>query len=120
MDFFDEALNKAKEAFDIARNKTTEVVHTGKQRLDIASIENKRSKDYETLGRIYFNSIKDSEIEDDEIRALVEDIKLKTQKITELREEINAAQNKRTCPNCGALVENISLYCNICGERMEK
>ncbi len=120
MDFFDDALNKAKEAFDIARQKTNEAVQTGKQKFDIASIENKRSKDYEALGKLYFNSIKDSEIEDNDVLALVNAIKDKTQKIAELREEINTAKNKRCCPNCGAAVDNISLYCNICGERLEK
>jgi len=120
MDFFDDAVNKAKEAFDIARKKTNEVVQTGRQRFDIASLENKRSKDYESLGKLYFDLIKDSDIDDADIKALVNEIKAKTQKIAELKDEVNFSQNKRCCSNCGAVVDNLSVYCNICGERLDK
>ena len=51
MDFFDDAVNKAKEALDVACKKTNEVVTTQKQRFDIASLEAKRTRDFEALGR---------------------------------------------------------------------
>ena len=50
MDFFDDAVNKAKEALDVACKKTNEVVTTQKQRFDIASLEAKRTRDFEALG----------------------------------------------------------------------
>ena len=37
MDFLDNAVVKAKEAFDIAYKKTNEVVNTSKQKFDIAT-----------------------------------------------------------------------------------
>lgn len=121
MDFFDEAINRAKEAFDIACKKTNEVVHIGKQKFDIASIENKRAKDYEALGVIYFDLIKDNEnIGDLTVKALVEEIKAKTKKIAELKEELNASKFKRCCPKCGAVVDDIAVFCTICGERLKK
>ncbi len=94
MDFFDNALNKAKDAFDIARHKTDEVFSTQKQKFDIASLKRKRSGDFEELGIIYFKMIKDSEIEDDVTFALVESIKEKNAKIRQLREEIEAAKGR--------------------------
>ena len=63
MDFFDNALDKAKEAIDIVSKKTGEVVTAQKQKFDIASLENKKAKDFEKLGEIYFSLIKDAEIE---------------------------------------------------------
>ena len=57
MDFLDNALEKAKEVFDVARTKTTEVVSTQKQKFDVVSLENKRSKDFEQLGIFYFDMI---------------------------------------------------------------
>lgn len=44
MDFIDDAVTKAKEAFDVACKKTNEVVTTQKQKFDIASLEAKRIK----------------------------------------------------------------------------
>ena len=39
MDFFDEAVGKAKDSFDVARKKTGDAVNTGKLKLEIATIE---------------------------------------------------------------------------------
>lgn len=118
MDFFDNAVNKAKEAFDIAYKKTEEVVNTQKQKFDVASIENKRSKDYEKLGMLYFDMIKESEIENEEVKALVDEIKDKNQKIKDLKDEINAAKNKVACTNCSALNDENATFCNSCGNKL--
>ena len=59
MDFFDNALDKARETIDIVSKKTGEVVMAQKQKFDIATLQNKRAKDFEKLGEIYYNLIKD-------------------------------------------------------------
>lgn len=119
MEFLDNAVNMAKEAFDIAYKKTEEVVTTQKQKLDVVSIENKRAKDYTALGEIYFEMIKDGEIDNIQVKELVEAIKEKNQKIAELKSEINAAKNKRICPECGANIADSSKFCNNCGAKLE-
>lgn len=118
MDFFDNALEKAKEVFDVARTKTTEVVSTQKQKFDVVSIENKRSKDFEKLGMLYFELIKNEDIEDKDIAAVVESIKDKNNKIAELKEEINNAKMKRICPACNAVIAENSVFCSVCGAKL--
>lgn len=119
MDFLDNAVSKAKEAFDIACKKTGEVVTTQKQKLDVVGIENKRSKDFIALGEIYFEMIKDTEIDNIQIKDLVDAIKDKNEKIAELKSEINAAKNKRICPQCGANIDDTSIYCSVCGAKLQ-
>lgn len=119
MDFFDNAISKAKEAMDIAYKKTNEVVNTQKQKFDVASIESKRSKDFEKLGKLYFEMIKDTEIEDEQIKKLVDDIAYKNEKIDELKKEINNTKNKKLCPVCSASIDKASVYCSNCGARLE-
>lgn len=119
MDFLDNAIDKAKEAFDIAYKKTNQVVNTGKQKFDIASLQNRCSKDFEALGKIYYNLIKNTEIEDQDTKFLVEAINDKNAKIAELKEEINAAKCKRTCPVCAAAISENSVYCSACGAKLE-
>ncbi len=119
MDFLDNAVSKAKEAIDIACKKTNEVVTTQKQKFDVAAIENKRAKDFEALGKLYYNSIKDSKIKDDDVKVLVDAINEKNKKIKELKDEINTAKNKRICPSCGANIESNSVFCNKCGAKLE-
>ena len=88
MDFLDNAFEKAKEVFDVACKKTNEVVTTQKQKFDIASIENKRNKDFLNLGRLYFEAVKDAEIEDIRIKNLIDSIKEKNELIDSINDEI--------------------------------
>ncbi len=119
MDFFDNAIDKAKEAIDIVSKKTNEVVNTGKQKFDVASLENKKTKDFESLGEIYYNLIKDTEIEDQNIKVLVDAINDKNSKISELKQNINTAKCKRTCPVCSASISDTAVYCSVCGAKLE-
>ena len=118
MDFFDDMVNKAKEAIDVASKKTGEVVNTQKQKFDIASLESKRAKDYAVLGEIYYNKIKDGAVEDENVSELVLAIKEKSEKIEKLKAEVNSAKNKRICPKSGAAIEQTSNYCNACGAKL--
>ena len=115
MDFLDNAVNKAKEAFDVACKKTEKVVTTQKQKFDIAAEENKRNKDYTKLGEFYFNLIKDSEIDNTQVKELVDAIKVKNEKIISLKNEIGAAEGKRICPVCGAEIDGNAVFCSACG-----
>ena len=118
MNFFDDMVNKAKEAIDVASKKTGEVVNTQKQKFDIASLESKRAKDFAVLGEIYYNKIKDGTVEDENVSELVLAIKEKSEKIEKLKAEVNSAKNKRICPKCGAAIEQTSNYCNACGAKL--
>ena len=88
MDFLENAVNKAKDVFDVACKKTGDVVSTGKIRLDIASLENKMVKDFEALGRLYFEDIKDCHGEGS-IFSIRDAILEKEAKIEKLKEELN-------------------------------
>ena len=118
MDLFDNAINKAKEVFDVAYKKTNDVVTTQKQKFDVASIESKRNKDYIRLGEIYYNMIKDTETENTEVNDLVKSITEKNEKIKELKQEINSAKNKRVCPVCNANIDENAVFCSACGTKL--
>ena len=120
MDFLDNAVNKAKEVFDVACKKTNEVVTTQKQKFDIATIVNKRNKDFEALGKLYFEAVKESEIEDKEISNLVAKIKEKNELIKQINEEMGANKNMKVCPKCNAFVKDDAQFCSSCGEKLEK
>ena len=118
MDFLDNAIDNAKEVMDIAYKKTNEVVNTGKQKFDGASLQNKRSKDFEKLGEINYNLIKDTEIEDGDIKVLVDEINRKSAKIAEIKQELNNAKCKRICPACGAAIDENAVFCQVCGIKL--
>ena len=118
MEFFDDAVNKAKEAIDVACKKTNEVVTVQKQKFDISALETKRTKDFQVLGEIYYNKIKSGEAEDGGAAELVASIDAKNERIRESRDEINNIKNKRICPKCGTAVDKCSNYCNACGAKL--
>lgn len=119
MEFLDNAVTKAKEVFDVACKKTGEAVTIQKQKFDIGTEENKVSKLYEKLGKIYFESFKDTQVENEEMSGLIEEIKEKNKKIELLKEEINTLKNKRVCPNCSTSIDKASVFCSKCGTKLE-
>ncbi len=118
MEFFDDAVVKAKEVINVACKKTNEVVTVQKQKFDVVSLENKRAKDFQLLGEIYYNKIKSETPEDGSIADLVASINEKNEKIDELRTLINNSKNKRVCPKCAAVIDSNSNYCNVCGAKL--
>ncbi|MBQ4120167.1 MAG: hypothetical protein IJD45_07255 [Clostridia bacterium] len=90
MDFFDNALNKAKEALEIVSQKTEEVVATGKQKYNIATLENQCNKSFKALGQLYYNKAKDTEIEDTEIKFLVDSISQTKAEIEAIKKELES------------------------------
>ncbi|MBR7071887.1 MAG: hypothetical protein IKI29_07010 [Clostridia bacterium] len=119
-DFFDQALLKAKEAFDVARKKTTDVVSIQRQRFEVTSLTAKMEKDYAELGEIFFEQIKDSEDMPENVRLLVEAIQEKIQRISELNLEIAQTKNKKVCPDCQGFSENNARFCSHCGAPFEE
>lgn len=118
MGFFEDAISKTKEVFDVAYQKTGEVVGVEKLKFNIASLKSKREKDYTDLGKIYFELIKDSTDLEDNTRNLVDAIREKSEEILRLNEDIQNVKNKEICHNCGAAIAKNSLYCNNCGEKL--
>lgn len=119
MDFFDEILDKAKVAFDVAVKATEDVVDTGKQKFNIAALENKVTKDYKSLGEAFYSFRKTGEINDEEVDSLIASIDEKIAKINELREELRNAKANRVCANCGAAIDDDIIFCPICGQKLE-
>lgn len=119
MEFFDNALNKAKEMLDVAYKKTEEVVNTEKQKFDVTGLKSKREKDFAALGKIYFDTVKDSAGLPEQTAALVSAIKEKTAEIDRLNAEIQSVKNKRICPACGSAIDNNSAFCNACGAKLK-
>lgn len=119
MGFLDDAINKTKEVFDVACQKTGEVVTTEKQKFNIASLKSKREKDFADLGRIYFELVKKDNDLDDETRNLVDAINEKNEEIARLNADIQNIKNKRVCPHCSANIDINSAFCNSCGAKLD-
>ncbi len=82
----DNVFSKAKEVFESAYKKTGNVARAGKHKLDIAALEAKLSKDYETLGRMYFDAVSEErELRGKKAEALLAEISRKNAQIEEMK-----------------------------------
>ncbi len=115
MDFSD-MFDKAKDGFDIVCKKTEDVVNTSKLKIEQASIEAKLSKDYEKLGRLYYEALTNGngQIEEDTDK-LIADIGTKINSIEELGDKIGEVKNKKLCPTCKKYVDINATFCSNCG-----
>lgn len=118
MEFFDTAVNKVKDVFGVAYKKTEEVVTTQKQKIDIASMENKLSKEYEKLGKLYYDNIKNENIVEGELKDIVDVISAKITEIDAAKAELAKSKSKRLCPVCSEPIDISSNFCNHCGAKL--
>lgn len=118
MDFLDDVLVKAKNVLDIAKNKTEEAVAIGKQKYDIASMENRLSKSYNALGRLTFETYKNDDAVSDEIKALINEIESEIEAIVIAKAEIEKIKSNRFCPACSAPISESAVFCSACGEKL--
>lgn len=119
MDLFNEFLDKAKSAIDVAVKVTEEAVDTGKQKFNLATLESKLSKDYKALGEAFYAYRINGTIDDKFVDDLIDSIKDKKAKISFIREEMRKAKADRFCPNCSAAIERDVIFCPICGQKLE-
>ena len=118
MEFFEEALGKAKEAFDLAQQKTGEIVNVAKQKYDIASLENKLVKLYTKLGKQAYSYLSKDSQADEAIKATVAEIGQQLEKIQYAKEQLSNLKSKRICPVCAAGVDESAAYCAKCGAKL--
>jgi len=115
MDFFEkvgetlsvkgkEAVKKAKEMADISNLS-----------VQISSQEKIINKLYAELGKAYFELHREEE--DGPYASRFREIKSASEKIQELKGEINKIKGVKTCENCGADMDADAAYCPGCGTK---
>ena len=116
MEFFDDVINKTRDAIDVAYKKTNEVVSIQRQKFDIAAMESKLANDYQNLGRVCFDIINDEKEITAEAKMLVKEIAKKQAEIEDARAKVSRAQGKKFCPKCGIANVSEAHFCFACGE----
>ena len=108
-DFFGNAFDKAKNAFEVAYKKTGEVLSAEKIKFNISSLKSKREKAYAKLGKSFFEGLGETVALNDQDKAVYDEIVELNTKIEDLTNELNFVKSNRLCPSCGAVIDESSL-----------
>lgn len=121
MSFFENLKKNINTAANYTVQKTGEMTEAAKIRLDIRTQNLRLAKCFENMGQLYYKSIKAAgEIPAAEMEAYMleaDGIKLE---ISILRRELAKAQGCVICSACGAQISNKSVYCPLCGIKLEE
>ncbi|MBQ2391562.1 MAG: hypothetical protein II306_07310 [Clostridia bacterium] len=118
MGMFEDAVVKAKDVFDVASQKTCEVVSVQKMKICISRANAELKKEYAKLGKLCYESKKkDCDVEK-QMTQVILDIDAKIDEIKELKEQLSVMKNEITCSSCGQKCTKESEFCNKCGEHL--
>lgn len=117
--FFEGALEKAKEVLDCAEKKTNEVVNTSKLRINADTLNSQISKDYETLGNIYYQLVEDGLEPAEEAKELVSQLVEKNERLVALKKKIAESKGNVVCSKCGFANYDSASFCSACGEKLK-
>ena len=113
---FEDTFVKAKEVVDATGQKVTEIVNVQKVKLQIVKVRSQIESDYKLLGKLYYQGIKRENVDEEALKAIVEEIDLETEKLRELRAELAFAKGDTVCDKCGAINLGDAEFCCKCGE----
>lgn len=118
-EIFDDVVVNAKAAASAVSKKASAVCDASKQKINAAEIRGDINKKLRDLGALTYKSvIHDIDLSEQTAQTVAE--------ITELRDNLNtinehiaASKNQKKCSQCDSNVPKNSLFCNICGAKLE-
>ncbi|MCD8025859.1 MAG: zinc ribbon domain-containing protein [Clostridiales bacterium] len=116
---FDDMVVNAKAAASAVSKKASEVYDSSKHKITASEIRNDINSKLRDLGAITYKAQTQNVDMSEQIAETVEQITELKDNLAAVNEHIAAAKNQRKCPNCDASVPKNSLFCNICGAKLE-
>ncbi len=118
-DFFDDVVVNAKAAASAVSKKASDVYDSSKHKITAAEIRGEINQKLKELGALTYKAqTQNADLSEsiDQTVAAITDLK---ENLKAVNEHISANKNTRVCEKCGAVVPKNSVFCNICGEKLE-
>lgn len=117
--FFDDAVVNAKAAASAVSKKAVIFYDASKHKISAAEIRGEINKKLKELGKVTYKS----EVHGTDLFAekeqLIEEIKELIENLNIINGHIAQIKSQRKCPQCEARVPKNSVFCNICGTKLE-
>ena len=122
MDFFNKLTKKAKETYEGASKKTSELAKEAKLKMKMNENKSEISDLYEEIGKKVYE--KHTRLEPIDIQAELEEectkIDILSAEIESCLNQIRELKNKKQCPKCFNEIELDANFCNHCGAKQNE
>ena len=120
MSIFDNLGKKIGETAQAAQKKANETIEITKLNKSISNEEDKIEKIYLALGKKLYGLYAEGQDVGDNFEPECEEISVYEDNIKDLKNKILELKNIKLCPNCGAEMEEGTLFCAKCGTKVEE
>lgn len=115
----DDVVVNAKAAASVVSKKANYVYDSSKQKLAAAELRGEINKKLKELGALTYKAQVSSVDCSEDISRVVSEITELKENLDTINQNLASAKNQKKCPQCGANVPKNSLFCNICGAKLE-
>lgn len=115
--FFSDLGKTFQSAAKTIQKKTAEGMEATRRNSELRSLRDEQKKLFAALGEAYYTS-RDGEGGKEQLDLLVRRIDELAERIEAVTAEIDALNDKKRCPGCGAVVDLDAKFCPSCGAKM--
>ena len=115
--FFSDLGKTFQSAAKTIQKKTVEGMEATRRNSELRSLRDEQKKLFAALGEAYYTS-RDGEGGKEQLDLLVRRIDELAERIEAVTAEIDALNDKKRCPGCGAVVDLNAKFCPSCGAKM--
>lgn len=119
-EIFDDVVVNAKAAASAVSKKASVVYDASKHKITAAEIRGEINKKLRDLGALTYKEQVHGIDLSEQIQQTVAEITELKENLNIINEHIAATKNQKKCPQCDANVPKNSLFCNICGARLDE
>lgn len=119
-EIFDDVVVNAKAAASAVSKKATTMYDTSKHKISAAEIRGEINKKLKELGMLTYKKEVHGVDVSEQIAKIIEEITELKENLAVILDHIDSIKNQKKCPKCESRVPKNSLYCNICGAKLEE
>ena len=119
-EFFDDVVVNAKTAAEAVSKKAAQVYDASRHKFTAAEIRGDINKKLKDLGKFTYKEKVHGVDMSAEINAAIAEIKELKENLQIINNHLDDIMEQKKCPQCEAKVPKNSLFCNICGAKIDE
>lgn len=119
-EIFDDVVVNAKAAAAVVSKKASTVYDTSKHKITAAEIRGEINKKLRDIGKYTYKKEVFGVDTSAEVAQLIADVKELKENLDIINAHIDEITNQKKCPECEAKIPKNSIYCNICGTKLDE